>query len=187
MNKVEMIQKAYQSAFAACREYDSRWVVPEIKRNNLWLKAFHDPATLPSMVKDILSSANMEKESGCWVFAVSRKKWPFFGKQEYAYRIVAYAIRGWPPRGARTEVVRHLCGNEYCVHPEHLSVGTQRENTLDEVRVSAGNLGATDDTLRLIDRSSSKPTVHKRARKYKEVVTETQMRTPSGRQPRRRK
>ena len=157
MNKVEMIQKAYQSAFAACREYDSRWVVPEIKRNNLWLKAFHDPATLPSMVKDILSSANMEKESGCWVFAVSRKKWPFFGKQEYAYRIVAYAIRGWPPRGRRTEVVRHLCGNEYCVHPEHLSVGTQRENTLDEVRVSAGNLGATDDTLRLIDTSSSKP------------------------------
>ena len=85
-----MTQEAYQRAFAACREYDSRWVVPEIKRNNLWLKAFHNSETLPNMVKDILSSANLEKNTGCWVFGVSRKQWPFLGKREYAYRIVAY-------------------------------------------------------------------------------------------------
>jgi len=65
LNKLEMTQEAYQRAFAACREYDSRWVVPEIKRNNLWLKAFHNSETLPNMVKDILSSANLEKNTGC--------------------------------------------------------------------------------------------------------------------------
>ena len=187
MNKLEMTQEAYQRAFAACREYDSRWVVPEIKRNNLWLKAFHNSETLPNMVKDILSSANLEKNTGCWVFGVSRKQWPFLGKREYAYRIVAYAMKGWPPKGGRTEVVRHLCGNKYCVHPGHLAVGTSRENTLDEVRAQAGNLGATDDTLPPISKNSSKPSVHKRVLTYKEVAPETQMRTPSGRKPKRRR
>lgn len=182
-----MIQKAYQRAFVACRAYDSRWIVAEIKRNNLWLKAFHDPSTLPSMVKDILASASIKGDSGCWVFDVSRKKWPFFGKQEYAYRIVAYAIRGWPPRGGRSEVVRHLCGNQHCVHPGHLVVGTSRENILDEVKARAGNLGPTDDTLPLIRNSRNMPTVQRRAVKYKEHVSTAETRTPSGRSPKRRK
>ena len=182
-----MIQKAYQRAAVACRGYDSRWIVPEIKRNNLWLKAFHNPATLPSMVKDILASANVKEDSGCWAFDVPRKKWPFFGKQEYAYRIVAYAIRGWPPRGGRNEAVRHLCGNQHCVHPGHLAVGTSRENTLDEVKARAGNLGATDDTLPRIRNNRRIPSVQRRAVKYKERVPATQTRTPSGRPPKRRK
>ena len=181
-----MIHQAYQCALAACREYDSRWVVPEIKRNNLWLQAFYNPETLPNMLKEILSSADLETETGCWVFEAARKQWPFFGKREYAYRIVAFAMKGWPPKSERAEVVRHICGNDYCVHPAHLAVGTHRENALDETRASAGYLGATDDTLPLIDKVSSKPMAQKRARLYREEVSPSLMRTPSGRKPRRR-
>ena len=100
--------------------------------------------------------------------------------------VVAFAMKGWPPKGERAEVVRHICGNEYCVHPAHLAVGTHRENALDETRVSAGYLGATDDTLPLIDKVSSKPMAQKRARLYREEVSPSLMRTPSGRKPRRR-
>ena len=65
------------------------------------------------MVFEILSEASQEEGTDCMVFPVARKQWPFFGKEEYAYRIVAYAMKGWPPKDGRKEVVRHLCNNEY--------------------------------------------------------------------------
>ena len=76
-----MTQEAYQRAFAACREYDSRWVVPEIKRNNLWLKAFHNSETLPNMVKDILSSANLERRPGVGFLVSLGNNGPFWANE----------------------------------------------------------------------------------------------------------
>ena len=170
----------------ACQDYDSRWIVPEINRNNLWLKAFYNPRALAAMVQEILQLAKLDPNTGCLIFDVPRKLVPFQGSREYAYRIIAFSLRGWPPRDGRSEIVRHICGNKYCVHPDHLAVGTPRENVLDEVKVQAGALGATDDTLVPIGEAKPKSTVKKRASLYQEKVDTPKMRTPSGRKPRRR-
>lgn len=138
-------EETYQKALKACLKYDKRWTVKEIDRNNLWYKAFHDPTTLPAMAKEILESAQQEQGTDCRVFGEARKKWPFFGIEEYAYRIVAYALHGWPPQSKKHEVVRHLCSNSYCVNPDHLKVGTPHENIVDDYWVQAGKYGAIDD------------------------------------------
>jgi hypothetical protein len=183
---MSLAQETYRKAYKACGAFDSRWVVPEIKRNNLWYKAFYNRKTLPQMVFEILSEASQEEGTDCMVFPVARKQWPFFGKEEYAYRIVAYAMKGWPPKDGRKEVVRHLCNNEYCVHPDHLQVGTPHENRLDEIKIQAGKLGATDATLNPRELEREKPTIYKRALFYFAEVQDPPVRTPSGRKPRRK-
>ena len=138
------------------------------------------------MVFEILSAASKEEGTDCMVFPVARKQWPFFGKEEYAYRIVAYAILGWPPKDGRKEVVRHLCNNEFCVHPDHLQVGTPRENRLDDIKVRAGKLGATDATLNPRKLEREKPKIYKRAQSYFAEVQDPPVRTSAGRNPRRK-
>lgn len=34
------------------------------------------------------------------------------------------------------QVVMHTCGNRWCVNPDHMEVGTQHENRLEQVRRS---------------------------------------------------
>lgn len=52
------------------------------------------------------------------------------GKPSYAHR-VAYAAKHGPiPEGM---VVMHLCDNPACCNPDHLTLGTQKDNILDAV------------------------------------------------------
>jgi hypothetical protein len=48
-----------------------------------------------------------------------------------AHRI-AYEL--WKGTIPENNVVRHLCFNPLCVNPEHLDVGTQKENIMDSVK-----------------------------------------------------
>lgn len=186
MTPKDLAAITHKRVIKACKDYDSRWIVPEIKRNNLWLKAFYNTRELAALVREILQLARLDSDTGCLVFDVPRKQVPFQGSREYAYRIIAFSLRGWPPRDGRSEIVRHICGNKYCIHPDHLAVGSPRENVLDEVKVQAGTLGATDETLVPMGDAKPKPAVKKRASLYQEKVDAPKMRTPSGRKPRRR-
>jgi len=186
LRAVLVAEETYKRVLQSCSDYDGRWIVPEIKRNNLWLKAFYHPQRLARLVFDILIAAEHDNKTGCMVFKTPRKQWAFEGSREYAYRIVAFSVRGWPPRSGRAEIVRHVCGNKHCVHPEHLSVGSPRENKLDEVKAQAGALGASDATAKVSVGSQPRSMVKKRNVTQREIVPAPLLRTPSGRKPQRR-
>ena len=52
------------------------------------------------------------------------------GRRQKVYQLVAWGLLGELP--TKRSVVRHLCNNRLCIHPEHLKVGTQAQNLRDQ-------------------------------------------------------
>lgn len=75
-------------------------------------------------------------ESGCWEW--NRYRMPcgygrirHGGSMWLAHRLSYLAFNGDIPEGL---VVRHKCDNKCCVNPEHLEVGTQKDNVQDAIK-----------------------------------------------------
>lgn len=72
----------------------------------------------------------------CWVWvgALSKNGYGVFNaskkNSDLAHRYLYTLIFG---KMSQKLVIRHLCGNKKCVRPEHLKVGTRKENAQDEV------------------------------------------------------
>jgi hypothetical protein len=69
-------------------------------------------------------------QGGCWTWNRAR-----IGKDGYgvcrgkgAHRVSYVLFKGPIPRG---QLVRHKCDNPPCVNPDHLELGTARENAID--------------------------------------------------------
>lgn len=106
----------------------------------------------------------MEPNSGCWLwtatqqsrgdgtkgygqFTVRPKKW-------LAHRWAAKFLGGLDIDG---KVVRHICENNACVNPDHLTTGSQKENMQDAWRsgriargANVGSSKITEDIVREI-------------------------------------
>lgn len=80
------------------------------------------------------------KKDDCWEWKKPFKGfYPSFtihgGKRRlvyYAYQAAFRLAYGPPPKG---KYVLHKCGNRKCCNPNHLYVGTQRENVHDAIRM----------------------------------------------------
>jgi hypothetical protein len=70
------------------------------------------------------------------------------GKKKRAHRVAA-RLDGRDPTG---QVVRHTCDNPGCVNPDHLKIGTPKDNAGDMVRRGRSPRGARNGQSKLTRR-----------------------------------
>lgn len=83
----------------------------------------------------------IKRDTGCWEWqgaktATGYGRLKFKGEAWMAHRLMYTLTKGDIPKGM---VVLHSCDNPCCINPEHLSVGTQKDN-MDDCK-SKGRLG----------------------------------------------
>ena len=71
--------------------------------------------------------------SGCWNWTGKQNELGYGvlvveGKYTRAHRAMHFMLN---PRDDRSLVVMHTCDNPQCINPEHLKLGTQKENIMD--------------------------------------------------------
>ena len=75
--------------------------------------------------------------TGCWQCLGAKLprgygRFYYEGRARYAHRVALQLLQG--VRVPADRVVMHACDNPSCVNPDHLSVGTQRDNMRDASR-----------------------------------------------------
>ena len=80
-------------------------------------------------------------ESGCWqwIGKTQRRRYGLFWHREKytgAHRVSYEVFVGPIPAGL---VVRHSCDNPGCINPNHLSLGTQKDNARDRTERGRGH------------------------------------------------
>ena len=87
--------------------------------------------------------AKVNKTETCWLWTASRNQYGYgvfrFNRERIrSHRLSYLHHHGEIPEGL---VVRHKCRNKHCVNPDHLEVGTQKENIADKVRDGTDDRG----------------------------------------------
>lgn len=85
---------------------------------------------------DRLMSRISKAQSGCWewslgVCTAGYGRLSYCGKNRVASRVMWIAVHGSIPNGLW---VLHRCDNPKCINPDHLFLGTRRDNIDDMVR-----------------------------------------------------
>jgi len=100
--------------------------------------------------------AKINKTDGCWEWTAScagagygQMKLPKQRKQEYSHRL-AYMIYKGPI--AEGQFVCHTCDNTKCCNPDHLFLGTQKENLRDMASKGRSTHGVTNPMAKLTEK-----------------------------------
>lgn len=85
------------------------------------------------LLKATLFNRSRLAENGCWEWVGYKASGGYGaisqgGKNVRAHRVSYEAYNGPIPKGM---VVRHTCDNPACINPDHLILGTQRQNVAD--------------------------------------------------------
>ena len=88
--------------------------------------------------------AKVNKTETCWLWTASKVKNRGYGRFELNEKIVlTHRLSYLHHHGEiqRGLVVRHKCRNRHCVNPDHLELGTQKDNIQDCLRDGTMILG----------------------------------------------
>ena len=93
-------------------------------------------STFPLTPDEFWASLCKTSEDGCWEWSKGRSKFGYgriyiHPKIEYTHRVAWRLKNGDIPKGLS---VCHHCDNPPCCNPEHLFVGTQRDNNNDRIK-----------------------------------------------------
>ena len=125
-----------------------------------------DINTLESRKKIFFNKCVVKEDTGCFLLGEENEyiQIGFMSRMELAHRVsyMLFKNNGLPiektnEKGERL-VIRHLCStkNRNCVNPEHLTIGTYKDNAEDEIKlvgVKRPNAKISEDTARLIKHS----------------------------------
>lgn len=80
--------------------------------------------------------SKVDKTDGCWLWIANKTpagygKVKIAGKTKLAHR-VSYELT-YGKRIPKNRIILHQCDNPSCVKPEHLSIGTQKQNIRDMI------------------------------------------------------
>lgn len=96
---------------------------------------------------------DVEENTGCWIWNGSRQTYSGgygvvgFGTAKIrAHRLAWELLRGSIPAGLH---VLHKCDNPPCVNPDHLFLGSQRDNNDDKLRKGRTAKGETSGNAKL--------------------------------------
>lgn len=108
--------------------------------------------------KQVFWDMVIKQDSGCWEWTGRIKPRGYGaisidGKEYLAHRAAWIITNGFIPKGF---YVCHHCDNRKCINPDHLFIGTQRDNVQD--CISKGRFDYTLNNLRTITRSRRKLT-----------------------------
>lgn len=108
-----------------------------------------------TMQSRIKSSVVVNSETGCWEWQKATDKhgyglvtWKC--KQWFAHRFAYMAFSGVDPKH---QLVRHKCDNRKCCNPEHLELGTPKDNTEDAIKRGRFPRGETSGHAKLTEQS----------------------------------
>ncbi|MEY8120829.1 HNH endonuclease [Falsihalocynthiibacter sp. BN13B15] len=137
--KINIIaQQAYQDCLSVCEDFEADYLTELLVQDpaqRWWRDTFRDHSgELAQRIKEHLLAAQ-RAESGCLILGRTSKldeaqRVYWRGRRQKVYQLVAWGLCGKIP--GKKSVVRHLCNNRLCIHPEHLKVGTQAQNLNDQ-------------------------------------------------------
>lgn len=143
----------------------------------------HNRGWQPNLAIEVFEKIEMfgGDRTRCWPWKGSlggrdhRPVISIFNKTHYAYRVVWMLVNGRELEPG--EVVRHKCDNKMCCNPDHLEVGTQKDNIDDTFRRERGHAtlkrGQVREALELFEKNFSIAEVQRYFKKQEVEVSRT--------------